>query len=645
MRFGLPEGKNERRLFYEELLTRGIFDARRDQRHAELQLEFGSPEKFRASMQVIEETPVETVQTATPVAEENQYIDWAMEGFAVEPTLTDEQLKDAPRIGIDYPDTDDDFLEVSDSLADKIGRPKRDERSIMSPTGRPGDFPTPSEMQDAAGPINPNDRRSAFRKWLDDPGKEEGKTDDFIAAEEAKEVVELASAKPELDTKEDVKTVDTETEEKPEVIKTNYKDTDGYKLGKMELGPDPYAKRVEVYDNILEDLYTDLEIREDPVGDVEGSTEFFFGQEENYLSLASDIKEEIDAYEDSINAIAEEKPGEAISGANKFWAVIAAALGAGAASITGTPNFAMQIINKTIDDHLEKFKADRDFRVQSAERQQLNLINERGKMLQMAQNAANSAAASLKDRRDIQTQIATINNIKESTRMALEKNDQDFYLTMQANFLKQRQTDLDAKKAYGEKYVPGLQGVDSQGNPFIYSAAQGRTKKGVEDITKYVQITKHTLRELDKMDRILYKQKDNDSFETILKSKAAGNFNPAVFVPYSPLSADRTELIRIARRLELLYKEAYNLGANYSPREQFLVAGQIPVVDSEVGDIWLERITDKAAGFRGEILDTFQDNYETLTSGGMHNYGRGMVQKRGSNKSPQELGLKVRNDG
>ena len=145
------------------------------------------------------------------------------------------------------------------------------------------------------------------------------------------------------------------------------------------------------------------------------------------------------------------------------------------------------------------------------------------------------------------------------------------------------------------------------------------------------------------MDRILYKQKDNDSFETILKNKAAGNFNPAVFVPYSPLSADRTELIRIARRLELLYKEAYNLGANYSPREQFLVAGQIPVVDSEVGDIWLERITDKAAGFRGEILDTFQDNYETLTSGGMHNYGRGMVQKRGSNKSPQELGLKVRN--
>jgi hypothetical protein len=646
-RFEAGGTENQRRMLYEQLNERNLFDPANVDRDRQLLDEFGPWEQYSA--------PVETVETAAPVSEGNQYIDWAMEGFAVEPTLTDEQLKGAPRIGIDYPDTDDDFLEVSDSLADKIGRPKRDERALMATEpgqdldnikmARPGDFPTPSEMQDAAGPINPNDRRSAFRKWLDDPGKEEGKTDDLIAAEEAKEAVELASAKPELDTKEDVKTVDTETEEKPEVIKTNYKDTDGYKLGKMELGPDPYAKRVEVYDNILEDLYTDLEIREDPVGDVEGSTEFFFGQEENYLSLASDIKEEIDAYEDSINAIAEEKPGEAISGANKFWAVIAAALGAGAASITGTPNFAMQIINKTIDDHLEKFKADRDFRVQSAERQQLNLINERGKMLQMAQNAANSAAASLKDRRDIQTQIATINNIKESTRMALEKNDQDFYLTMQANFLKQRQTDLDAKKAYGEKYVPGLQGVDSQGNPFIYSAAQGRTKKGVEDITKYVQITKHTLRELDKMDRILYKQKDNDSFETILKSKAAGNFNPAVFVPYSPLSADRTELIRIARRLELLYKEAYNLGANYSPREQFLVAGQIPVVDSEVGDIWLERITDKAAGFRGEILDTFQDNYETLTSGGMHNYGRGMVQKRGSNKSPQELGLKVRNDG
>jgi hypothetical protein len=107
---------------------------------------------------------------------------------------------------------------------------------------------------------------------------------------------------------------------------------------------------VEVYDNILEDLYTDLEIREDPVGDVEGSTGFFFGQlkTELRLSLASDIKEEIDAYEDSINAIAEEKPGEAISGANKFWAVIAAALGAGAASITGTPNFASRSLTKPL---------------------------------------------------------------------------------------------------------------------------------------------------------------------------------------------------------------------------------------------------------------------------------------------------------
>ena len=65
-------------------------------------------------------------------------------------------------------------------------------------------------------------------------------------------------------------------------------------------------------------------------------------------TISIEIKEEIDAYEDRINAIAEEKPGEAISGANKFWAVIAAALGAGAASITGTPNFPCRSLTKPL---------------------------------------------------------------------------------------------------------------------------------------------------------------------------------------------------------------------------------------------------------------------------------------------------------
>jgi hypothetical protein len=440
MKFGLPEGKNERRLFYEELLTRGIFDARRDQRHAELQLEFGPPEKFRASMQVVEETPVET---SAPVAEENQYIDWAMDD-----PLEDELIEPL-----------DKRLRPSEK---RIMATKPDAKNLSLAS----DFPTPKEMQ-AAAP-NRLDNRSDFRKFVDDlsmPDKEEPKTETLIAAEEAKEKVELENVKPAVETMEDV----VETEEVVEesgAVPVDMKQTEGYLEGKNIVSvSDPYGYGLETYDGVIDKL---MDLEDIYGGDeyTEGSFEFFETEKQNYVNLANDIKKEIDTYEDSINAIAEEKPGPAITGANKFWAVIAAALGAGAASLTGTPNFALQIINKTIDDHLTKFKNDRDFRQKSAERQQLNLIQERGRMLQLAQNASDSALASLKNRAAVESQIATVEGIKSGIVEARERSDQQMAIALQTLLVKQYQAVADSKKEFGDKYVPGL-GVtsikDSQG--------------------------------------------------------------------------------------------------------------------------------------------------------------------------------------
>ena len=128
--------------------------------------------------------------------------------------------------------------------------------------------------------------------------------------------------------------------------------------------------------------------------------------------------------------------------------------------MTGTPNFALQIINKTIDDHLTKFKNDRDFRQKSAERQQLNLIQERGRMLQLAQNASDSALASLKNRAAVESQIATVEGIKSGIIEARERGDQQMVLALQTLMFKQYQAVQESKKEFGDKYVPGL-GVTS----------------------------------------------------------------------------------------------------------------------------------------------------------------------------------------
>ena len=436
-RFEAGGTQSQRRMLYEQLNERNLFDPANVDRDRQLLDEFGPWEQYSA--------PVETappVETAAPVAEENQFIDWAM----------DDPLED----------------ELIEPL-DKRLRPS--EKRIMATDpdaknlGLASDFPTPKEMQEAAP--NRLDNRSDFRKFVDDlsmPDKEEPKTETLVAAEEAKEKVELENVKPAVETMEDVE-VTEEVVEEPGAMPVDMKQTEGYQEGKRILEQSPYDYDLEIYDGVLDRL---MDLEDIYGGDeyTEGSYDFFKTEKQNYIDLAEDIKTQISDYENKITAIAEEQPGEVITGANKFWAVIAAALGAAAASRSGTPNFAMQIINKTIDDHNAKFLADKKFRLQSAEKQQIALISERGKMLQLAQNASDSALASLKNRAAVESQIATVEGIKTQIMESREKNDIQLAMATQELLFKQYKAVSDSKKEFGDKYVPGL-GVtsikDSQG--------------------------------------------------------------------------------------------------------------------------------------------------------------------------------------
>jgi len=407
-----------------------------------------------------------------------------------------------------------------------------------------GEIMTEEPMREAPGSIEPEKTAVAATTTLpprpDDDEASPGwgliqKGVDYVfgdddAPEIKKETLSTEVA-PAIDPKEDVKTTETLVEAPID------QDSDAKQAAitgaKAILQPDPYGERLKVFTDVIDRLEvfkTTLEGDED----TEGSTLFFFGEKENYLDLAGDIKEEIDTYEDNINAIAQEKPGEAISGANKFWAVIAAALGAGAASITGTPNFAMQIINKTIDQHLEKFKADRDFRVKSAERQQLNLITERGKMLQMAQNAADSAAASLKDRRDVETQIATISGIKEDAKRALEKNKNDYSVAVKTLVSKQLE-EMQKGLAPNMGTYPGEVGVS-----MLVGAGRDKIMKQVVDFNQVYSEVKAA----------------SEHAARILKEHKAKTITPQIFSKERILLAQRMGQIKVNAA-----KKLYDFGA------------------------------------------------------------------------------------
>jgi hypothetical protein len=356
-----------------------------------------------------------------------------------------------------------------------------------------------------------------------------------------------------------------------------------------------------------------IEEHEAMIGEYEGMEFFFEEEEEEYRRLADNLETEIKGYEDKILAVGQETMPPVFEGANKWWAIIAAALGAGAASMTGTPNFALQIINKTIDTELEKFLKSREIRKQTAERQQLNLITKRGELLADAQLAAKNAMAALKGRDLAQGQLATVTRMEEMLAMEADKNEKNFMIQVGNLFLNEAKMKHAAFIDYGKKYVPGLNAIDNKGQRVMFTPARGRTDDDVKKMKKYVALVDSTLGELDKLDKLMYETPED---------KEKGNINPAIFLPAS-ISDTRAALESIAGQLELDYKELYNMGAHYTVIEQFLVRTQIPKIHNEITDAWLGKIGTKAKLFRTRTLDRFAGNYKTYTEGGSHNWGKG----------------------
>ena len=429
-RFSPGGSVDQRRNLYEALLEAGRFSPETVERDRMLQEEFGPPDVFQESLQVTATAP-ESIDEAMSIYMDN-----------VQNDISGIMPLDAPSEG--------EYQQAETEIESDLTRLDK-----MSPFRQAMELGEGNPLGAAQRQRNKNVSETLFgkRSALVRGEPEEG----VKVVKEPEKLTKKAA--PALDaTADEIMGPGDEFEPSAMARTTSLTsqietESEGEKEGRRIIMESPYAYGLEVYDDVIE------KIKADRVA-TEGEYEFFKTQKKTYIDLANDIKSEITAYEDKINAIAQEKPEAAYSGPNAFWAVIAAALGAGASAITGTPNFALQIMNKTIDDNLEKFKNDRDFRKQSIERQQLNLITERGRMLQMAQNASDSALASLKNRSGMEAQIATVEGIKQEIMGNREKNDQQLVLALQQLQYKKFAAEQAAKQEYGDKYIPGL-GVTS----------------------------------------------------------------------------------------------------------------------------------------------------------------------------------------
>ena len=159
---------------------------------------------------------------------------------------------------------------------------------------------------------------------------------------------------------------------------------------------------------------TALKIFDDAIGDIKkikypttAETRKF------YEDIAKKINADVTAYDKAIDEVAKGEMTPTFEGWNKFLAVLGAAMGAYGAAMTGSPNFALQIMNKAIDADQEKFLATKAMRLKSLNQQRADALQRRATLVQLALNQTDSMLQIAQLKIGQQTQIANIEAVKK----------------------------------------------------------------------------------------------------------------------------------------------------------------------------------------------------------------------------------------
>jgi LysM repeat protein len=284
-----------------------------------------------------------------------------------------------------------------------------------------------------------------------------------------------------------------------------------------------------------------------------------FDAKELYQQLAEDAERDTKKIDDSIAEIAEEKIKSTFTGFNKFLAVLGAAMGAYGSAMTGTPNYALQILNKAIDADQEQFLASKEIRSKTLLDQRKAILQRRSDLLQLGINQADRMLKIAQQQQDNQLAVANMEAIKlEIENKAIEAHNEqiteriDVYTTRIAAKLVADKAQSKEQRELGVKAI-SLKDADGKLNEFAayYVATPKEGEKHRESWSQTYAISKI----LDDIDQI---------------AGTAGAFMPA------SLSNTKTSLENLSSQLIVHLKELYGMGANFTEYEQALVRQQTP---------------------------------------------------------------------
>ena len=309
-----------------------------------------------------------------------------------------------------------------------------------------------------------------------------------------------------------------------------------------------------------------------------------FDAEKLYKKLAEDAVRETKEIDDRIAAVAAEKVTPTFKGFDKFLAVLGASLGAYGSSLTGTPNFALNIINNAIDADAQQFLASQEIRTKSLLDQRQAVIQRRTDLLTVGINQADKMLKAAQTQKNDILNLAELENVRLGLQnAAIESKNQQITLRI-ARIVKKNVAETEANivktKDELERGVPGIDLTDGEGNIGFYPGYFAATEKeGIELRKKHAEAMdiEDILNELDEVSK--------DKFSSL---------GPAA------LSQSSTRISNLTAQLIVKLKEVYGMGANFSEYEQSLIIKQVP--DDSWGAKFTGMWATKSTNLRDQII-------------------------------------------
>tara|TARA_R110000824_G_scaffold315285_1_gene502408 strand:+ start:73 stop:1875 length:1803 start_codon:yes stop_codon:yes gene_type:complete len=272
-----------------------------------------------------------------------------------------------------------------------------------------------------------------------------------------------------------------------------------------------------------------------------------------------EITSEINSYQTKIDAVAKEEFVPKLKGFNKFMAVLGAALGSFGSSMTGTPNFALNILNKAIDRDAQEFADSKEMRVSTLEQQRLALRERRGQLLGMAENAVTRLQNTVNTKLATAESVARVQQLQEQITSAKDESFRGFLgdlaAMMSTQAIGQDKIDAALFKEEKELRVEGIELPNEKGEMVVLQPFLAKTKEQQVKLTKFMTDTAMTNDDLNEMKKLFSDPK---------------KWLPAVF------SDTKKALDYYHNRILLRVKFMNNMGANFTVSEQIMIKSIIP---------------------------------------------------------------------